>query len=251
MAEQTAIEWAHHSWSPWLGCTKVSDACDNCYAETWAKRTGQAKLWQGERRRTSAAYWRKPLSWDRDAEREGIRRRVFPSLCDPFDNQVPAEWRRDFFDLVRMTPFIDWLLLTKRPQNIAKMLGGTVLRLPKNVWIGTTTESQEEADRRIPNLLRVPASVCFLSCEPLLSDIDLTVWIDRLDWVICGGESGHQARSMTPEWARHLRDQCVSAGVPFHFKQWGGKTPKSGGRLLDGREWNEFPGLARRERDAA
>src|SRR4051794_34808429 len=104
MAANTAIEWAHHSWSPWLGCTKLSAACDHCYAASWAKRTGSSELWAGERRRTSSSYWQKPLSWDREAEAACTRPRVFPSLCDPFDNQVPARWRDDFWHRIAQTP---------------------------------------------------------------------------------------------------------------------------------------------------
>ncbi|MGJ4855563.1 phage Gp37/Gp68 family protein [Labrys sp. La1] len=175
MGENTKIEWAHHTFNPWVGCTKVSFACDNCYAEGWAKRTGQSDLWQGNRRRTADANWRQPLKWNRQAEAKGVRYRVFcASLADVFDNQVPEIWRSDLFELIEETPALDWLLLTKRPQNIAKMIwpkwdGG----LPRNIWLGTTVENQTEAERRIPHLLAVPAAVYFLSCEPLLGPIDL------------------------------------------------------------------------------
>ena len=241
---ETKIEWTAapdgspgSTFNPWTGCQKVSPACDNCYAESWAKRSGLVKWGPGEERhRTSASYWQQPLKWDRQAKRDGVRRKVFcASLADVFDNQVPVEWRNDLWRLIHETPTLDWLLLTKRPQNIAKMLpgmhNGTLgwgVGWP-NVWLGTTVEDQAEANRRIPHLLAVPAAKRFLSCEPLLGPIDfrkvpgfnhigldLSAW-----WVICGGESGPNARPMHPAWARSLRDQCVAAGVPFFFKQWG------------------------------
>jgi protein gp37 len=239
MAENSKIEWCDHTFNPWVGCTKVSPACDNCYAEGWAKRTGQAQLWRGDRRRTSAANWQQPLKWNRQAGREGRRFRVFcASLADVFDNQVPEAWRDDLWRLIAATPHLDWLLLTKRPQNIRKFIDGPAL---PNMWLGTTVENQEEADRRIPHLLATLAAVHFLSCEPLLGPVDLRPWLDRdfltgcadddaapvrtVGWVIAGGESGPGARPMHPDWARSLRDQCAAAGVPFHFKQCGEWAP--------------------------
>jgi len=248
MAENSKIEWCDHSWNPWVGCTKISPACDHCYAEGWAKRTGGAALWQGERRRTSVQNWRQPLKWDRAAASAGVRAKVFcASLADVFDNQVPQEWRTDLWALIRSTPHLDWLLLTKRPQNIEKFVP---FDWPdtgyQNVWLGTTVENQQEADRRIPHLLSVPARVHFLSCEPLLGPLDIAQYLEpdeihgidwsrptgqkvgacigfrpAVQWVIAGGESGPGARPMHPDWAGTLRDQCAAAGVAFHFKQWG------------------------------
>jgi len=243
VGENSKIEWCDHSWNPWVGCTKVSPACDNCYAEGWAKRTGQAGLWNGERRRTSVAYWREPAKWNRDAERDGVRRKVFcASLADVFDNKAMPSWRADLFDLIFATPHLDWLLLTKRPQNIRDFFPSYPRgKIWPNIWLGTTVENQVEADRRIPHLLAVPAAKRFLSCEPLLGPVDLMqkTWRDcyieeyggagkefvpmlvGIHWVIAGGESGPNARPMHPDWARSLRDQCRAAGVPFFFKQWG------------------------------
>jgi protein gp37 len=231
MAENTAIEWATHTFNPWTGCTKVSPACDFCYAEAWAKRAGRPELWQGERKRTTEAYWRQPLKWDRAAQAAGRRDRVFcASLADVFDNQVPERWRDDLWHRIEQTPNLDWLLLTKRPQNIAKMLPGARIGTRPwgdgwpNVWLGTTVENQAEAERRIPHLLAVPAAVHSLSCEPLLEDltgIDLT----GIDWVIVGGESGPKARPMQEAWAESLRDQCRAAGVAFFMKQMARKAP--------------------------
>jgi protein gp37 len=246
MGENSKIEWTDHTFSPWVGCTKVSPACDHCYAEGWARRTGQAHLWQGERRRTTDANWRQPVKWNRAAAAEGVRRRVFcSSLADVFDNQADDEWRKELWSLIVETPELDWLLLTKRPQNAARMLpyGFNEAAYP-NVWIGTTVENQEEADRRIPHLLALPARVRFLSCEPLLGPVDLTnikppgsahgdahgwsaIWKNNaigrpwVDWVIAGGESGPKARPSHPDWFRSLRDQCSAAGVAFFMKQWG------------------------------
>lgn len=274
MAENSKIEWTDATFNPWIGCTKVSPACDFCYAEvsTPARtlRASGQETWgaNAPRKRTSDANWREPLKWNRKAAAEGRRMRVFcASLADVFDNQVPDEWRADLFVLIRATPNLDWLLLTKRPQNIAKMLPPDWGAGYPNVWLGTTVENQTEADRRIPHLLNVPARVRFLSCEPLLGPVDLWIrprgaglaqGIDaltgigspsltgagrlgfgpsgeraRIDWVIVGGESGPGARPMHSDWARSLRDQCAAAGVPFFFKQWGEWAPNE--------EFTHFP----------
>jgi protein gp37 len=188
MAENSAIEWTDHTFNPWVGCTKVSPACVRCYAEAWAKRTGQDNLWAGKRRRTSEANWKQPIIWNRKAKAAGVRAKVFcASLADVFDNQVPDGWRVDLWRLIEQTPDLDWLLLTKRPQNAGRMivearralLGADVedrhLEWPwPNVWLGTTVDNQAEADRRIPHLLATPARVRFLSCEPLLGPVNLT-----------------------------------------------------------------------------
>lgn len=238
MGADSKIEWCDHTFNPWVGCQKVSPGCDHCYAEGWAKRSGMV-TWgpHGTRKLTSAANWRQPLRWNAQAEREGRRFRVFcASLADVFDNRVPQQWHSELFDLIERTPHLDWLLLTKRPQNIPDLIwpkwdDG----LPLNIWLGTTVENQEEADRRIFHLIRVPAAVHFLSCEPLLGPVDLSLpmqeyqhrpsFISRINWVIAGGESGGKARPMAPIWAKSLRDQCAAAGVPFLFKQWGEWAP--------------------------
>ena len=250
MAQNTAIEWADHTFNPWLGCTKVSPGCDHCYAEAWAKRAGKTAgvVWGGDRRRTSAANWQQPLRWNAQAERESRRFRVFcASLADVFDNEVPVQWRRDLFDLIAATPHIDWLLLTKRIGNARSLYAEAYLdsarQWPVNVWLGATVVDQAEADRDVPKLLKVPARVRFLSVEPMLGPIsfdglfastkvnDGTNALEALDWVICGGESGPGARPMHPDWARGLRDQCAAAGVPFLFKQWGEWLPADGPRV--------------------
>ena len=224
MAENSKIEWTDHTFNPWVGCTRISPACDHCYAESWAKRTGGAALWQGERRRTTPANWRKPLKWNADALASGVRPRVFcASLADVFDNQVPEEWRRDLWDLIAATPALDWLLLTKRPQLVTKTAPMEGWSGWDHIWLGTTVENQAEAARRIPHLTATPARTLFLSCEPLLEPIapDLS----RIDWVICGGESGGVARDMDPAWARNLRDDCSATDTAFFMKQMARKAP--------------------------
>lgn len=271
MAENSNIEWTDHTFNPWTGCTKVSPGCDHCYAEGWSKRSGHVE-WgpHGARRRTTAVNWKMPLKWNIEAQASGIRRRVFcASLADVFDNHssILLEWRKDLFDLIAATPHLDWLLLTKRPQNITKMLPLTWGTGWTNVWLGTTAENQAEADRRTAHLARIPAKVRFLSMEPLLERIAPN--LDGIHWVIVGGESGPHARPMHPDWARCLRDQCQAAGVAFHFKQWGEwrgveigtaeswpdhqrhewpdgrvsvrKGKKAAGRSLDGRTWDQMP----------
>ncbi|WP_304305890.1 phage Gp37/Gp68 family protein [Pseudacidovorax intermedius] len=239
MAENTAIEWADHTFNPWTGCTKVSDGCDLCYAEGWSKRAGAkvGKWGPGMPRvRTTPANWRQPLKWNAQAAAEGRRFRVFcASLADVFDNEVDPQWRFDLFALIDATPHLDWLLLTKRIGNVVDMLPGRYFgRLPHNVWLGATICHQKEADRDIPKLLSVPAAKRFLSMEPLLGPVsfeglfanpgnpaDGTNVLEALDWIIVGGESGPGARPMHPDWARSLRDQCAAAGAAFLFKQWG------------------------------
>lgn len=273
MGENSKIEWTDATFNPWVGCTKLSPACDNCYAETWARRTGHPELWQGERRRTSAAYWQQPLKWNRRAEADGRRLRVFcASLADVFDNQVPERWRDDLWHRIEQTPHLDWLLLTKRPQNVAKMLPDPRIGVKPwgngwpNVWLGTTAENQEEADRRIPLLLQTPAAARFVSAEPLLGPIDLRRWVGgpdedgnclrcgclwddaseehecppgfggRLDWIIVGGESGPNARELEIEWVRNLVQQCARAKVPCFLKQLGQKVRDRNDRGFEGEE---------------
>lgn len=245
MGETTGIGWTDHTWSPWWGCTKVSPACDHCYAEALDKRTGGAHWGSGApRKEMSEAHWKAPLRWSRQVP-EGETRFVFPSMCDPFDNEVPVEWRQRFFDLIRATPNLTWLLLTKRIGNAGKMAdvcGG----LPPNVAVGATVVTQDELDRDIGKLVAVKdlggARFVFLSIEPMLEAMDLYfALLFKPDWVIVGGESGPSHRPINAEWVRRARDQCKDAGVPFFFKQWGGRTPKANGKTLDGREWCDRP----------
>jgi protein gp37 len=168
MSVRTGIQWAHHTHSPWTGCTRVSDGCTNCYAEALSRRFSDTfGAWgpSALRKRASDASVRAVRAWDRAAARAGERRRVFPSMCDPFDKQAPSSWRREFFALIDACPNLDFLLLTKRPQNIGK--SDTLSNLP-NVWLGVTAENQREADRRIPLLQEIPATIRFVCIEPML-----------------------------------------------------------------------------------
>lgn len=247
MAETSAIEWTDSTFNPWIGCTKISPACDHCYAEALMDKRHHRVKWGGSRSRTKT--WHQPVAWQREAAaffaEHGRRRRVFcASLADVFDNQVPDDWRVDLWELIRATPDLDWQLLTKRPQNIGKMLPAFWDEVKSHVWLGTTVEDQKRANINVTHLLRHDAAVRFVSCEPLLERVDLTsIDIDgesemdalgeratgpahhTIDWVIAGGESGPQARPSHPDWIRSLRVQCAAAGVPFLFKQWGSWLP--------------------------
>lgn len=222
MAENSKIEWTDHTFNPWIGCTKVGPGCDNCYAEHLMDTRLHRVEWgpAGERSRTSPAYWRKPLAWNRAAE-GGPRPRVFcASLADVFDSAVPQQWREDLFDLIRETPNLDWLLLTKRISNVNRMLPHWWGYGWPNVWIGATVVTQREAERDIPRLARIPAQVRFLSCEPLIERISL----QRIDcrgvhWIIVGGESGPNARPLDPDWCQLLRCEAAEKRMAFFMKQ--------------------------------
>lgn len=232
MAKNSHIEWTHHTFNPWWGCSKVSPACDNCYAELWAKRMGH-QLWgnHSPRRFFGNAHWRDPIAWNEEALASGRRERVFcASMADVFERRSDLNVERSkLWALIENTPNLDWLLLTKRPQNIAKIAPWRS-EWPANVWIGTTVENQISAEKRLPFLLRIPAAVRFLSCEPLLGPLILREWFRKdgfhpIDWIIAGGESGPGCRPMHPDWVRSLLIQCQSFAVPFHFKQWGQWVP--------------------------
>lgn len=236
MGENTKIEWAHHTWSPWIGCQKTGSlACDHCYAEAMMDTRLHQVEWgpHGERKLTSDAYWRQPLRWEREAAASGEQVRVFPSLCDPFDNKAPKGARARFADLIRATPHLTWLLLTKRIGNATAMLAEMFAEgVPPNVWLGATVVTQQEADRDVPKLLTTLAAKWFLSMEPLMESVCLDLdWLigtrktPALDWVIVGGESGPSARAMRSGWVRSLRDQCAASGVYFLMKQWGEWLP--------------------------
>lgn len=230
MAENSKIEWTTHTFNPWIGCQKVSPGCDHCYAESLSKRYGWVE-WgpHGERKRTSAANWRKPFSWAKAAKVSGVRPRVFcASLADWLDNRVLQVWRRDLATLIEATPELDWLLLTKRPENFSYYSPWGSGRIPPNVWLGTTAENQEHYNRRWEILRKIPAKLHFISYEPAIGPLDITQGDSGSavpDWIICGGESGAGARMMDPAWARSLRDQCDFMGVKFFMKQMTAKKP--------------------------
>jgi protein gp37 len=280
MGDKTEISWTDSTFNPWIGCQHVSPGCDHCYAEAQNafRKWAAGGRWgpHAERRRTSTATWEKPRRWNVEAstfarEHGGRRRRVFcASLSDVFDNQAPKAWRVDLFCLIRETPELDWQLLTKRPQNIARMLPADWGDGYANVWLGTTTEDAERFRMRWPILSRIPAACRFISYEPAIAPLG-AIAIGKAnclpDWVICGGESGGHARVMHPAWARHVRDQCCALGIAFLHKQWGTyrsnplvqedglsaaeaqrRDPHGngkGGALLEGRLHREFPGERR------
>jgi len=276
MAKDSKIEWTHHTFNPWWGCRKVSPACLHCYAETWARRLA-LDLWgsKTERRFFKGEYWRQPLKWNRDAERAKTRRRVFcASMADIFEGRAELDqWRERLWPLIEATPWLDWLLLTKRIHNVHRMVPWSG-DWPENVWLGTTAETQRWADRRIPILLELGARIRFVSAEPLLGPLSIAPLLSnqtaKLHWLIAGGESGHGARPTHPQWVRSLRDECQDLRVAFHFKQWGHWSPSvptgistkhqvilndeqsgssllyavgkgAAGRILDGRTWDQFP----------
>lgn len=229
MGENSRISWTEHTFSPWWGCTKISPACDFCYAERWARRVGFPSLWSGERRVFGEKHWREPLKWNARAERAGRRARVFcASMADIFDGDAPSGERERLWALIEATPSLMWLLLTKRIGNAPRMLPQAWLENPRpNVWLGATFCNQIELDRDLCKLLAIPAVVHFGSFEPLLGPVRLPEFEGKagLSWIIAGGESGPHARPSHPDWFRGLRDQCISHGIPFHFKQWGEWLP--------------------------
>lgn len=237
MGEFTKIEWADHTWNPWIGCTKVSPACDNCYAEAMMDtRYGRVKWGAGQpRSRTSRSNWRLPYKWNNTAPLDKPRPFVFcASLADVFDNEVPPEWRADLFAMIRETPNLVWLLLTKRIGNVYRMMEN--IYMPRNVAIGATLANQEEYDRDRMKLAEVKFALhplfTFGSFEPLLGPVILDK--NAPDWIIVGGESGKSARPMALEWARDLKRQSAELGRVFNFKQVGGRGSDKGGHELDG-----------------
>lgn len=250
MAEETNIAWCDSTFNPWLGCMKVSLGCDLCYAEDmmdtryhrvkWGQRkTETTEPSVGTRVRTSEQYWRGPITWNRHFSafqaKHGHRQRVFcASLADVFDNQVDPQWRKDLFQLIHDTPQLDWLLLTKRPENIEGMLPliwHEMSPMP-NVWLGATAENQENYDKRWPILRRIPAAVRFISYEPAVGPLLFHLDPPYPDWIICGGESGKGHRDMPAAWAQVVKDDCDYHRVPFFMKQMSGKTPIPHGLLL-------------------
>ena len=267
MGENTAIAWTDNTWNPWQGCHKVSAACDNCYMY-------RDKKWHGQDptvvKRSANATFRLPRNWIKP-EDEG--KKVFVCSWSDFFIEEADKWRDEAWDIMRNTRWLTYQLLTKRPERIANCLPSDWGKGWPNVWLGVTAENREMWDERVSVLKPILAAVHFVSYEPALGplgDIDLS----GIEWMICGGESGPNARPMHPDWARSLRDQCVAASVPFFFKQWGEWGPYQGSELtiggnptyqinmdypslngtwmfkvgkkaachlLDGQEWRQFP----------
>ncbi|MBY5530216.1 phage Gp37/Gp68 family protein [Rhizobium leguminosarum bv. viciae] len=272
VAINTGIEWTDHTFNPWTGCTNISPGCDNCYAEAWSKRSGHVKWGNSPRKRTTESYWKAPAIWQSKAalfqSQHGRRQRVFcASLADVFDNQVDPSWRADLFEVIRATPSLDWQLLTKRPQNIRKMLPldwGT--EGYDNVWLGFTAEDQARFDQRKKVIEQVPAAVWFVSYEPAIGSLRISGGDPKPDWLIVGGESGHGARPMDSTWVRDVISDCEAFSIAPFFKQWGafGNNPLvsesrmaldevkkidvhgKGGGLLDGKIVRRFPSTLHR-----
>jgi len=247
MGEVSGIAWTDATMNPWIGCEKVSPACDHCYAESGSKRLAaqhRLKLWEGDRFMTSEAYWKQPAMWNRKAMAAGKRMRVFcASFADVFEDRPElVDRRKRLSHLIEGTPYLDWLLLTKRPQNMIRLALPTWRDAwPANVWAGTTCEDQDHAELRVPELLRVPAAVRFVSYEPALGPVDFrrlrddelgATWdalaTDRLHWVIVGGESGPKARTFDLAWAHATVAQCKDAGVACFVKQLGSRPIAAG-----------------------
>lgn len=251
MAETTGISWCDATFNPWIGCQKISPGCDHCYAEVSTPSRTMKIIWGANeaRKRTSVSNWTLPLRWNSQHgeffAQHGRRRRVFcASLADVFDNQADPQWRNDLWALVRATPNLDWLILTKRIGNVIAMLPADWSEGYSNVWLGISVVNQNEADRDIPKLLVTPAQVRWLSMEPLLGAVAFNELSTQIDWVVVGGESGSHARPMQAEWVEALRKQCEVVGVPFFFKQWGGTGKSKGGCSLAGMEVKAWPAVA-------
>lgn len=259
MGNQSKIEWTDATWNPIRGCSEVSEGCRNCYAMRQAHRfdkpggpyEGLTRVSGGEIKWTNEVrlvpelldqplHWRKP-------------KRIFVnSMSDLFHEKVPDHFIMQVFVTMQKAPQHIYQILTKRPKRMREWVRHFTDREPANVWLGVSCEDQKTANERIPLLLQTPAAIRWISAEPLLGAIDMNGIRNAecgaaLDWVVAGGESGPSARPMHPDWARSLRDQCLAAGVPFFFKQWGGIRKHDAGRLLDGRAWNEYPQLEDRE----
>ena len=267
MAKQTNISWCNHTFNPWIGCTKVSAECRDCFAEAVAGSKPLIKTPWGPgkaRRPASEQTWRDPVRWNAAAVHSGERKKVFcASMSDVFDHEAPAGARSRLFALIQSTPHLDWQLLTKRPERIREQLQeiGVWERLPlPNVWIGFSAGDQENFDKRWPIIRQIPAVVRFCSYEPAIGPIVLPAdTVGQLDWLICGGETHQEkymGRKMDPEWAQSIRDQCLRKGVSFFFKQWGNWIPEGDrhdwhgktsarfgkeGEILGNLKWKQFP----------
>lgn len=229
VSTHTGIEWTDRTWNPTTGCNKVSPGCLHCYAEAITQRFTHNfpkgfELQFHEERLQEPKRWRKPS-------------RIFVnSMSDLFHEEVPLSFLQQVFDVIRETPWHIYQILTKRHERIAQL--SHQLEWHDNIWLGVSVENQNYV-KRVDYLREVPAKVRFLSCEPLLGNLELD--LTGIHWVIVGGESGNKHRLMKAEWARNIREQCQANNVAFFFKQWGGRTPKSGGRILDQQVWDEMP----------
>jgi protein gp37 len=238
MAENTAIEWTDTTWNPVTGCTKISAGCDNCYAERFSERFRAVSghpFEHGFDLTIRPERLLQPLDWTRP-------RMIFVnSMSDLFHKEVPRDHIARVFDTMERAHWHIYQVLTKRSTLLMKFLNDRYKSSspPSHIWFGVSVEDQQ-ATSRIVHLQKANAAMRFLSIEPLIAPIrELDLY--GIDWVIVGGESGPRSRPMDPRWVVDIRNRCIRAGVAFFFKQWGGRSPKSGGRLLEGKEWNQFP----------
>jgi protein gp37 len=244
MANLTTIEWTDVTWNPVTGCDKISAGCDNCYAARFSERfrgvphhpfeTGFDLTLRPER-------LLQPLAWKQS-------RMIFVnSMSDLFHKDIPNDFISSVFDTMERADWHIFQVLTKRSSLLQKFINSRYSKkaAPRHMWFGVSIEN-EQAKSRISHLQKTNAQTLFLSIEPLIAPVG-RLDLAGIDWVIVGGESGPRARAMDREWAIDIRNQCIKARVPFFFKQWGGRSPKAGGRLLDGREWSQFPKPRRRD----
>ncbi|MFN9093035.1 MAG: DUF5131 family protein [Alphaproteobacteria bacterium] len=241
MADGSAIEWTDATWNPVTGCTKITAGCANCYAARFSERfrgvTGHP-FERGFDLTLRPDRILQPLSWRRP-------RMIFVnSMSDLFHKEIPREFIDRVFDTMEAASWHVFQVLTKRSTLMRNYLQHRYhdVKPPPHIWLGVSVENGA-ATKRIKHLQQSPASIRFLSIEPLIGPVG-TMDLAGIHWVIAGGESGPNARPMHIDWARDIRDQCAKSGVAFFFKQWGGIRPKSGGRALDGREWNELPNIS-------
>lgn len=250
MGKDSAITWTHHTFNPWWGCWKISPGCKHCYADAFDHRLGGSH-WGADapRRFFGEKHWNEPLKWASAALRAGERHRVFcASMADVFEDRRDLdEWRTKLWFLIDKTnDALDWLLLTKRPDRIDRLMPAA--GFGRNVWLGTTVEDMEHA-WRVDALTTVPAAVHFVSWEPALGPVDVAGW--DIDWLVCGDESGRVRRPAEVDWFRAARDACERDGIAFHMKQWAGADAvgiggrRVGGKIhlpvLDGRVHDAFP----------
>lgn len=242
MAQNSQIEWTNATWNPVTGCTKISAGCDNCYAERFSERfrgVNGHPFEHGFDLMLRPDRVKQPLGWKKS-------KMIFVnSMSDLFHKEVPTEFVSGVFDCMEKADWHVFQVLTKRSSLMRKFVNSRYKSkpVPEHIWLGTSVEDHSKRSR-IRHIQDMNASVRFLSIEPLIGSpgrLDLA----GIKWVIVGGESGPYARPMQLSWARSVRNQCIEQNVPFFFKQWGGYRPKSGGRELDGKEWNEFPELGR------
>jgi protein gp37 len=248
MSERTGITWTDHTFNPWHGCMKVSAGCQNCYALSFSERTGHGNIWgpaaTTPRRFFSDEHWREPTRFNAAAREAGVRRRVFSaSMADVFeDHPDVGPHRARLWQTIEATDYLDWQLLTKRPENVTRMVPCSWLdHWPRHVWIGTSVEHQPAAEARLPHLLAVPAQVRFLSVEPMLGPVSLFPWLPGVDWVIVGGESGPNRRPFDLAWLVALVAECRAAGIPVFVKQDAALRPGQRGRVPADLWVHEFP----------